>query len=90
MSKPIVRLMRAGLLLLATGILLVTLAAKSGNDLRPDKDAARQLFVGKLTAVHGDPARLEAMLDAEITAFQALIEEGMVFRQILIPVLNVA
>jgi uncharacterized protein YycO len=81
MSKPIVRLMRAGLLLLATGILLVTLAAKSGNDLRPDKDAARQLFVGKLTAVHGDPARLEAMLDAEITAFQALIEEGMVFRQ---------
>jgi uncharacterized protein YycO len=81
MSQSMLRLTRAGLLLSAIAILLVTLAAKSGTELRPDKDVARRQFVEKLVVAKGDPARLEAMLDSEILAFQPLIEESMVFRQ---------
>lgn len=49
--------------------------------LRLSDKEDRQLFIDRIAAAHGDMAALEAILDAEIAAFQPLIEEGLVFRQ---------
>ncbi|OGV64659.1 MAG: hypothetical protein A3K19_30005 [Lentisphaerae bacterium RIFOXYB12_FULL_65_16] len=63
--------------------LLLTLAAPRADEaeLRLRESTARRQFMEKLTTAHGDLDRLEADLDADIQAFQALIEEGMVFRE---------
>jgi uncharacterized protein YycO len=56
-------------------------SGSKGEPLRLPDGEAQQLFYDKLAAAHGDVTVLEKILDADILAFQSLIEEGFVFRQ---------
>lgn len=50
-------------------------------ELRPPKQESQQLFREMLASAQGNYDALDAALDAEILAFQSLIEEGLVFRR---------
>ncbi len=72
--------MKMKLVILALAAICILLAGCTDAKLRLSERTAKKRFIAEVAAAHGDPAALGKSLEADVTAFQSLIEEGFVFR----------